>query len=545
MEVEAKFRIPNRKVHRTLLRLQDLAGYSLTPLDRVQVTDRYYDTSEGRLLAASFSCRLRSQGDQILVTLKGVGDADGAVHRRAEHEVELSSEVLDPADWPPGAARELALELTGGAPLQPLVDLKQTREKRDLMDAERRVAEVSLDEVRASSGKRPSCYYELEVELAPDGTEVDLALVSDVLQSEHGLTPEPCSKFERALSARRMRQTRHRMVAAVPRVAECAQSEEAPASPPSPPMYPDDSMSEAGRKVIFTHFMKMLANEAGTREGVDIEFLHDMRVSTRRMRAAFRIFEPFYEAKAVKRFNKGLRRTGQTLGVVRDLDVLIEKAEAYEAGLPPDGGLTIQTLLENWRASRDGSRQELTEYLDGSAYRRFVDEFRAFLETPGSHARPIPDGQPVAHQVRHIVPRLVMERYEQVRAYEPILAAAPITTYHMLRIDCKRLRYALEFFEPLLGPEAPALIKQVTNLQDLLGAMQDAHVAEGLIAEFLAAQGRRKKKAPPPPPLPGVEAYRLAQQQVQSDLLATFPAPWKNLTGPAFRRSLGLALAAP
>ena len=231
--------------------------------------------------------------------------------------------------------------------------------------------------------------------------------------------------------------------------------------------------------------------------------------------------------------------------MVRDLDVLIEKAEAYEAGLPPDGGLTVQPLLQNWHAQRDRSRQELIEYLDSPAYRRFVEEFRAFLETPGADARPVPAGQPVAHQVRHIVPRLVMERYEQVRAYEPVLDTAPVTTYHMLRIDCKRLRYALEFFEPLLGAGAPALIKQVTGLQDLLGALQDAHVAEGLISEFLVGQGRRKKKAPPPPEMPGVEAYRQAQQQVQSDLLAAFPAPWKSLTGLAFRRSLGLALATP
>ncbi len=557
MEVEAKFRIPDRRTYRMLLQLQELAGYSLAPLGRVQVTDRYYDTPAGHFLAASFSCRLRSEGENILVTLKGLGGADGVVHRRTEYEVALPSEMLDPTDWPSGEARDLALELAGEAPLQPLVDLRQIRAKRTLMDGERRVAEVSIDEVRATFGKRPSCYYELEVELGPEGTEDDLYRAAATLQEEHALTPEPRSKFERALSARGRRSRRRRaaegVAAAVetlagaeaPAMASEQLPEGAPALPPPPPMYPDDPMSEAGRKVLSTHFMKMLANEAGTREGADIEFLHDMRVSTRRMRAAFRIFEPFYSAKAVKRFNKGLRSTGRALGVVRDLDVLIEKAEAYEAALPPDDGFTVQPLIENWRTVRERSRQELTEYLDSSAYRRFVEEFRAFLETPGAHARSIPAGEPVAYQVRHIVPRLVMERYEQVRAYEPILDAAPVTTYHMLRIDCKRLRYALEFFAPLLGAGAPALIKQVTGMQDLLGAMQDAHVAEGLIAEFLAGQGKRKKKAPPRPPMPGVEAYHLAQQQFQAELLAAFPPPWKSLTGLAFRRSLGLALATP
>jgi CHAD domain-containing protein len=300
-------------------------------------------------------------------------------------------------------------------------------------------------------------------------------------------------------------------------------------------------MAEAGRKVMFTHFMKMLANEAGTRDGEDIEFLHDMRVATRRLRAAYRIFEPFYDQEAVAKFNKELRRAGGTLGAVRDLDVLIEKAQTYEAGLPPDDGLTVRPLLEHWGNQRDVARREMLTYLNGGGYQRFVQNFRTFLLTPGAGTRPIEPGAPVANQVRHIIPRLIMERYEQVRAYETILATAPVTTYHMLRIDCKRLRYALEFFAALLGSGASDVIKQVTAMQELLGGMQDAHVAEGLIVEFLA-EHRKGKKAEP---TPGVEAYLLSQQHIQADLLNTFDAPWAKLIGPDFRRGLGLALATP
>ena len=105
-------------------------------------------------------------------------------------------------------------------------------------------------------------------------------------------------------------------------------------TPAVPPMLPDEAMSEAGRKAMYTHFLKMLANEAGTRLGEDIEALHDMRVSTRRMRAAYRIFADYYDQKIIAPFNKGLRRTGAMLGAVRDLDVLLEKAQAWEAERP-------------------------------------------------------------------------------------------------------------------------------------------------------------------------------------------------------------------
>ncbi len=211
MEIEAKFRVPNREAHRDLLRLRSIAGYTVDRLGKVDVVDRYFDTVDGRLLKAKYSCRLRTQKGQVIATLKGLGaaagdaGAGGAVHRRDEREVVLDSLELNPAAWPPSDARQLALELTQGAPLQPLFDLNQSRAKANLMDGARLVGEWSLDEVRAVVGRRPAFYYELEIELGPDGLESDLARVAEALQGEHGLEPEPRSKFVRGLEMLRLR----------------------------------------------------------------------------------------------------------------------------------------------------------------------------------------------------------------------------------------------------------------------------------------------------------------------------------------------------
>ena len=226
----------------------------------------------------------------------------------------------------------------------------------------------------------------------------------------------------------------------------------APALPEIPPVRSDEAMSEAGREVLHTHFTRMLANEAGTRQGEDIEALHDMRVSTRRMRAAYQVFQPYFDKEAIAPFNKALRRTGRTLGAVRDLDVLLEKAEAYQAGLAEGGGGALEPLLADWRTRREVARRQMLEYLDSSSYRRFVADFGSFLTTAGAGALPRDPGESTPYQVRHVVPRLVFTAYEAVRAYETILDAAPITTYHRLRIDFKRLRYGLEFFRSVLGP---------------------------------------------------------------------------------------------
>ncbi len=200
MEVEAKFAVPNRRMYRRLAHLREVASYALVSAGSAQVDDDYFDTSDRRLLAADYTCRLRREGDAFLATLKGLGGADGAVHRRAEHEVRLATWTSDVRAWPESPARSLALELTRGAPLERLFGLTQTRSRADLRDGERRVAQLSLDVVQVTIGQRPASYYELEVELMADGTESDLAAVAAELATVWGLSAEPHSKFERGLA---------------------------------------------------------------------------------------------------------------------------------------------------------------------------------------------------------------------------------------------------------------------------------------------------------------------------------------------------------
>ena len=204
MEIEAKFAVPNRATYRQLARLRDLAGYTLTPVGVAAVADRYFDTADGRLRAAGYTCRLRTEGEAVIATLKGLGGVEGAVHRRIEEEVRLDTWDADPMAWPPSTARTLARDLAAGAALEPLFDLSQRRARADLFQDTRRVAQLSLDYVRTdlTGLRRPvrSSYYELEVELVAAGGEADLAQIAAELAATWRLVPEPRSKFERTLA---------------------------------------------------------------------------------------------------------------------------------------------------------------------------------------------------------------------------------------------------------------------------------------------------------------------------------------------------------
>ena len=312
-----------------------------------------------------------------------------------------------------------------------------------------------------------------------------------------------------------------------------------------PGVEPGDSLAEAGRKVLRFLLAQMLRHEEGTRQGNDIEELHDMRVATRRMRAAFIVFEDAYKPKVLIRHLKGLRATGRALGRVRDLDVFMEKAEHYLDSLPEIHRRGLDPLLDAWQSERESSRSAMLAHLGSSAYCIFKNTFYAFLSTSGAGARHVPAGLPVPDQVQHIAPVLVYNRLAAVRAFEPILNTASLQQLHALRIEFKKLRYTLEFFTEVLGEEAKEIIVSIKTLQDHLGDLNDANVACQILRQFLDDWEIRQSNLPmdarrsPEPIL----AYLAFQHAERYRLMIAFRPAWVNFDQPEIRHKLALALS--
>jgi CHAD domain-containing protein len=319
----------------------------------------------------------------------------------------------------------------------------------------------------------------------------------------------------------------------------------------TPGIEPDDPMSEAGRKTFHFHYRRMLYNEPGTRLGADIEALHDMRVATRRMRAAFRVFGDYFQSKTMAPYLKGLKRTGRALGPVRDLDVFRAKIQDYLAALPEARRGGLHALLVVLEARREAARQRMITYLDGAKYARFKERFGEFVETEGMGSLPVAlnGGEPWPYRVRHVAPMIIYERLAAVRAFDEWVSIPdpPPERLHALRIACKRLRYSLEFFRQVLGPDAEALIWEVVTMQDHLGALQDAVVASGILRDYLrwGTWGHQVADAhllDEPVVAPGVEAYLDAMHSEMQHLVATFPQAWRRITRAEFSRMVAEAV---
>jgi CHAD domain-containing protein len=300
----------------------------------------------------------------------------------------------------------------------------------------------------------------------------------------------------------------------------------------------EDTLAEAGRKVMRFHLARMLDREPGVREGKDIEDIHKMRVATRRQRAAWRVFGESFRKGRTKPYREGLRDAARRLGAVRDLDVQLEGIDAYRADQPVNDQRSLEPLIASLGQHRDDARALLIRELDSPGYARFVDDYIDFVRTEGAAAKPI-HGAAAPHRVRETAPSRIWAAYEQVRSYEPILRWADVPTLHELRIAGKWLRYSLEFVQEPLGDYAAPLIAKVTALQDHLGLMNDASVAASMTRTFLVERAGDLSTAE----TAGIGRYLVDRERQVAKLRRTIGPTWRRVAGLSYRRALGRVVA--
>jgi CHAD domain-containing protein len=612
MEVEAKFLVPDDETLARLIETASLGGYDVAPGAERRDADTFLDTPGRRLLAAGFYFRRRETTDGVRLTLKQlVAPADGVL-RREEVESLVAADV-PVEEWPEGELRSRVEQLTGGEPLEPMLTLSQVRVARVVRKGRREVAELSLDRVVASAPDGDRDWLECEVEARGRGGDADVVALAATLREEWGLVPEGRAKFTRALelagdeadgvllsaaervvheahasgdgararraqallaldrglsqveagrvaglSDRRVRYwlARYRVEGAGIYDDEAVDpgtgAGAAPGKQPKkrPDILPTDTMTEAAVKTLKFHLAKMLEHEEGTRLGEDPEELHDMRVSTRRMRMSLRVFADYLDPEVLRPVLKGLRRTGRTLGNVRDLDVFNEKTQVYLDGLPDERAGDLSGLLDAWKAERDMQREGLVAYLDGRRYRRFVERTQELLDGPVEALAPQSVVTPRPQRVAQVLPGVLYKDMAVVWAFEGQLGGleTPLPRFHALRKSCKGLRYTLEFFEGVLGSGARPLIKRVKGLQDHLGDLQDAVVTSGVLRDYLTWGTWRHEGHDLPGPLevivaPDAARYLLARQEEMERLVLTFPAVWPTVAGSEFSRELAAVIA--
>lgn len=487
-------------------------GVRVEPGGTATLDDTYFDTPDWRIHRARYTCRLRRKNGAAELTLKAMAEAEGGIRSRREITAALPGAEADPLAAP-GRAGEALRAVCGRQPLQPLFRLVTTRTTYHVADDQGRLAEVALDETAIPlEGEEPARLTRVEVEVPPGALDRARPFV-DAMVAACSLGPAATAKFEAALVATGLR------------------------PPPAPDFGPEgvDPSMTAGHvayAVLRKQFRVFLANEPGTRLGEDIEALHDMRVATRRLRAAMAAFRPYLSPRLLA-FRDQFGWVAGALGQVRDLDVQLERMDEWRAGFPPERAHTLDAIEALLRRRRDAARRRMLQVLDSRRYERLCERFAAVLR-----AGPPRSIAPGRVPILAVAPDLVERRYRKVRRLgDRIKKSSPPEAYHLLRIEAKKLRYALEFVgNGIYGRPALEFSARVTALQDVLGLHQDAYVAIEMLEELAESAGRRLE----PAALMAMGILAERYRQSAAELRARFPAVYKGIAGPEWKRLLKL-----
>ncbi len=234
-------------------------------------------------------------------------------------------------------------------------------------------------------------------------------------------------------------------------------------------------VAEAAPKIIGVRLAELRHYRERALARTDAEDLHDMRVATRRLRAALRLLGgPLAEAA------RGVKALGDALGRVRDIDVLLGWLAEVRARAAPDELPGIDRLVEDQRQALP-ALEEAMRHTDERFQRELLPALLAHVGAAGF-------GKPLGGRlVRRAVAKRLRRVGERIARLESVDDAAGV---HAARIAGKKARYDLELVEGAIGQPATDALARLKRLQELVGEVHDCDVRMTLLPERLAHADR-------------------------------------------------------
>lgn len=248
---------------------------------------------------------------------------------------------------------------------------------------------------------------------------------------------------------------------------------------------PEMPVADAARRVLTERFavVREFLPLAATRAWEGAEFVHQLRVGTRRSGAALRVFDDAFPRKRLKATKQALRTLRQAAGEARDWDVFL-------AALPETKVLTHaanKPALDFLAGYALGQRAAAQTHLvtaeadTGAAFRELSETLPQRAREPDAEDSPANLGALAVHQLGALLRELTAEA--EANPTDP-------ADLHALRITAKRLRYAIELFaDCFLPPLKETVYPEVERVQELLGVVQDASVGLARLTDLRAKLG--------------------------------------------------------
>lgn len=235
---------------------------------------------------------------------------------------------------------------------------------------------------------------------------------------------------------------------------------------------PDLPDSPTARRVFRVAIAKparqLIVDLPGVRAGVDPQAVHRARVATRRIRSYLKAFASLIDRDWGQGLRTDLRRLGDALGGVRDLDVLLGTVTELTVAEPTIVEADANLLIAHFVRSRAERRQCLLAALDHEQTTHTLDDLVAAASDPRT-------GPEADRPAREVLPKIIRRPWRRLRRSVAALGPEPAhDDLHEVRILAKRCRYMAEAIRPALGDDAKRSARTMADIQSCLGTVNDA-----------------------------------------------------------------------
>lgn len=245
----------------------------------------------------------------------------------------------------------------------------------------------------------------------------------------------------------------------------------------------DETAFSAANDLISNYIAVARANEDGIVADHDTEFLHDYRVALRKIRSVLSLFRGVYHQQQTEMLKTRFSRLMAPTGRLRDLDVYLLEKQHYFDLLPASLHTGVERMFDLIGAEREAEQARLTKHLQGARYGKEIAALADLFE----RREKLRHGENAGRSSHDLASELIWKRYRKIcKTAAALTADSPDVEVHALRIQCKKLRYLMEFFGPVF-PAKPfnSLLKPLKQLQESLGLFNDYGVQQISLQGFM------------------------------------------------------------
>lgn len=459
-EIELKLTCTDRRIWKKIMITPSLTEIAVPESKVCQTLEaHYFDTSTGCLQKAKLAYRIRREGEQWVATVKGGGSSNGGLHERSEWNVVVNNTQPDVNVFSNTDIGKKLIEVVGSQILVPILITRFERTRLDVIMPDGSQIEVAADEGIIIAGSRTAPILEVELELK-SGQPAAVIKLGGILGREYPLLPEADSKYYRGLKLAGLATNQSSKVSQLVQVDKRVKADEGLRT----------SLVQLVLQVLIAQQF-FLENQTQT------EALHELRIALRRLRSLLEFSRSLFTDEQYQWYQAELRHLGQSLGVLRDIDVAYESYKQCSEVLLNKDKTSLGEVLKQYRLREANTLHKALQ--TGLASPLLLDLWATLIEE---------------QKHKFSDDHLTIEEYAVNRLSAWIKTVSKQgrsmdwtnhEMVHKIRLQIKKIKYAAQVFEPVLY-ERPQFILRLDTLQDKLGLLTDYASTDTLLNNLLA-----------------------------------------------------------